>query len=188
MRLVNVPAGTRFGLPSRYPLPCLSFLLLVGRFPCFLLCEFVIDVLLEQTRIAPDDAASFHEDGRRTIHVKLPAVREAGIYGGPGLSTRHATLKGLDIDPGLASVVHHFCPDILCGDDFLVVINKVIYLPEGIGVLLIGASAREGCGAGPRMKRLDRKVLEDHANLPGIGRQQPSQSVMEIPADGALEV
>jgi hypothetical protein len=54
-------------------------------------------------------------------------------------------------------------------------------------VLLVGASAGEGSGPGPRVELLDRIVLEDQPGL-GIVRQQPAQRLVQLAADRALEI
>src|SRR5260370_38686825 len=59
--------------------------------------------------------------------------------------------------------------------------------PECVGALLQNATASDGCAHGPRMNRLERKILEDEANL-GIFGQDSAQYVIELTAAGALEI
>src|SRR5260370_28146528 len=59
--------------------------------------------------------------------------------------------------------------------------------PECVGALLQNATSSDGCAHGPRMNRLERKILEDEANL-GIFGQDSPQYVIELAAAGALEI
>ena len=96
-------------------------------------------------------------------------------------------LKVSVLRPARASEVDHFVVGIGGGDEVLIVVDQVVHLPEGFGVLLVGAASGEGGGARPGMDLVDGKILEDEFDL-GIFGQQAADGVVEVAADGAFEV
>ena len=68
------------------------------------------------------------------------------------------------------------------------VVDEVVHLPKSVGILLVGAAAGDGCGPGPRMKLLKRKIFEDQSHLACIVRKHAAQYVVKAAADRALEV
>ena len=79
------------------------------------------------------------------------AVGEAAVHLGGGLRAGHAGFEGLGIETGSGGIVEHFLVGVGGGDEVLVVVDQVVDLPEGLGVLLVGAASGEGGGSGPGM-------------------------------------
>ncbi len=151
---------TKFHAPGWATRPASSLLLACG-FPCRLLREFVFNVLFEQTGISAHNASPIDKDCGRAVHVELLTVCAAGVDSSAGFRAGHAGLERIRVYTGLAGVVHHFRPGVRRGYDLLIVINEVIHLPEGLGVLLVGAPASNGRRSCPRMELLEGIVLEN---------------------------
>src|SRR5260370_38791185 len=134
-------------------------------FPLVLPREFVVNVLLEEVCIGAHDAAAILEHRWRAVFVELLAICAAGVHGGGGFGAGHATLECFSLESRLTRIVHHFGPGSRRRNDVLIVVNQVIHLPEGLGVLLVSAAAGNGGGAGPGVQRRDRKVLAGQATL-----------------------
>jgi len=138
-------------------------------------------------RVGAVDAPPVDEDGGRAADLEFLSVRDTGIDFGGGLRAAHARFEGIGIEAGAASVVKHLVPGIRSRNDVLIVINKVVELPEGFGVLLIGAAAGNRGATGPRVKGFQGKVLEDDFDLRVLG-EESAEDVVEAAADRALEV
>jgi len=137
--------------------------------------------------IGADEAAAIDEDGWRAADFEKLSVFDIGVDGGSGFGTGHASLKGVGIQSGLAGIIEHFLVGVGGGNEVLVVVDGVVHLPEGFGVLHVGTTAGDGSGAGPGVEIVERKILEDELGLRVI-RQDAAQGVMEVAANRALEV
>ena len=113
-------------------------------------------------------------------------ARLASTVGG-GLRAAEASLEGIRIQASLAGKLHHLVVGVGGRDQVLIVIDQVVELPEGLGVLLVGATAGESGSAGPGMEGVNGKVLEDDLDL-GIVGEEAADSVVKTAADGAFEV
>ena len=87
----------------------------------------------------------------------------------------------------MGSVIHKLIVGRGGRDEVLIVVDQVIELPEGFGVLHVCTAAGEGGGAGPGMEALQGKVLEDDLNLRIVG-QDAAKGVVQSAADWALEI
>lgn len=63
----NSPVGPL----SSLRLSCTAFLLLLRGLPCFLPCQFIVDVLLEESLIRAHHAAPVYKDRRCAVHLQL---------------------------------------------------------------------------------------------------------------------
>jgi len=138
-------------------------------------------------RVGAVDAPPVDKDGRGAADVEFLSIRDTGVDFGGSLRAAHARFEGIDIEAGAASVVKHLVPGIRSRNDVLIVINKVVDLPEGFGILLIGAAAGKRGGAGPRVKGFKGKVPEDDFDLRVLG-EESAEDVVEAAADRTLEV
>src|ERR1700730_5440096 len=146
----------------------------------FLLIQFVFYVLFDEVAVGAEDAAAVDEDRGGGGGVVGQAVCVAGFGAG------ETGLEGVGIQADLRGVVGQLGVGIFGRDDVLIVVNEVVKLPEGLGLLVIGAAASYGGTAGPGML-LEREILEHQAHL-GIVDQEALKHVVEAPADRALEV
>ena len=149
--------------------------------------EFVVDILLKNMRVGAVDAPPVDEDGRRAADLEFLSVRDTGVDFGGGLRGAHARFESIGIEAGAASVVKHLVPGIRSRNDVLIVINKVVELPESFGVLLIGAAAGKRGGTGPRVKGFQGKVLEQDFDLRVLG-EEPAEDIVKAAANRTLEV
>jgi hypothetical protein len=69
----------------------------------------------------------------------------------------------------------------------LLVVDVIVELPEGVGVLLVGAAPGKRGSARPGMNLVDGEILEDELDLRIVG-QEAAEGVVEVAADGAFEV
>ena len=91
-------------------------------------------------RIGTDNAAAVDEDRGGAGDLERLAVCAASLDCGGGFGAGHAGLEGVRIQADLRGVVRELGIGIFGRDDVLIVVDKVIKLPEGLGVLVIGAS------------------------------------------------
>ena len=148
---------------------------------------FEVDVLLEGVGVGTGQTAPVDEDGGCAANVEEFAVGLAGIDFGGGLRATEAGLEGVGVETRTASEVDHFVIGVGGGDDFLIVVDQVIHLPEGFGILLVGAASGKSSGSSPGMNLVDGKIFEEEFDL-GILGQQAAHGIVEIAADGAFEV
>ncbi len=137
--------------------------------------------------VGPGQGAAVDEDGGSAADANEFAVFDAGIDFGGGLRAAEASLEGFWIQSGAGGEVHHFVVGVGGRNQILVVINKIVHLPEGFRVLLVGAAASDGGSACPRMNLVNGEILEDKFDL-GIVGEHAAHGVVEIAADGAFEV
>ena len=153
----------------------------------FLLGEFVVDVLLEDMRVCAIDAPAIDEEGRRAADIEFLAVGNTGVHFGGGLRAAHTGFEGVNVETGASGVVEHLVPGIRSRNDVLIIVDKVVHLPEGFGILLVGATAGNGGGASPGVQGFERKILEDDFDLRIVGKQSP-ESIVKAAADGTFKV
>ena len=149
--------------------------------------EFVVDVLLDAVGVGADDAAAVDEEGWGAADLEKVAVGDAGIHFGGGLGGGEAGFEGVLVQVGLAGEVDDLVVDVGGGDQVLLVIDEIVELPEGGGVLLVGAAPGERCRARPGMEGVEGEILEDELDLRIVG-QDAAQGIVEVAADGAFEV
>src|SRR5260370_242397 len=125
---------------QRFPLPNVC-LFLGGRLCSGFLRQFVVDVLFEEVLIGANHAAAIYEYGRRAAYVELFAVRAAGIHSRSSFGAGHAALECSYIQMGLFGIIGHLCPGVGGRNNVLIVVDEFIDLPQGVRILLIGASA-----------------------------------------------
>src|SRR5262249_12915026 len=106
-----------------YPLRLL-FLICGFRRP--LLCEFVLDVLFEDSLVGPHHSPAIDKNRGRASDFQLLTVLAAGIDGGSGFRAGHARPKIVLVQPGLARIFAHLHPGVPGGDNFLIVVNGVV--------------------------------------------------------------
>lgn len=149
--------------------------------------DFVVDVLLEGVGIGTDDAAAVDEDGGGAVNLEEFSVILVGVDLGSDLWAGQAGLEAVGIEIGAAGVVQHFLVNVGGRDEVLIVIDRVVELPERLGVLLVGTAASDGGGTSPGMQGVNGKVFEDELDLRVLG-EQTAKGVVETAADGAFEV
>jgi len=137
--------------------------------------------------VGADDAAAVDEERGCAADFEEVAVGEAGVHLGGGLGRGEAGLEGVLVQVGLAGEVEDLVIDVGGGDQVLLVVDEIVELPEGGGILLVGAAAGERGGARPGMDLIDGEILEDELDL-RIVRQKAVEGVVEVAADGAFEV
>src|ERR1700739_3889946 len=138
-------------------------------------------------RVRAIDAPPIDEDGRRAADIEFLAVGDTGVHFGGSLRAAHTGFEGVHVETGASGVVEHLVPGIRSRNDVLIVVDKVVHLPEGFGVLLVGATAGKGGGASPGVQGFERKILEDNFDLRIVGKQS-TESIVKAAADGAFKV
>ena len=76
------------------------------------LSQFIIEVLLERSRIRADHAAPVHEHRWRALHFDRDAVRAAGFDGGGRFGSGHARLEGIGVQARLPGEVGDLAPGV----------------------------------------------------------------------------
>src|ERR1700746_1921425 len=114
--------------------------------------EFVVDVLLEHMLIGATHLSPIYKNRGCAVDLELLAVGVAGVNRRRGVGARHAAPEGVGVEAGLRGIVDHLGPGVFGRDDLLVVVNQVVKLPEGVGLLLVRAPAGNRGGARPRME------------------------------------
>jgi hypothetical protein len=153
----------------------------------FLLGEFVVDILLDAVGVGADDATAVDEEGWGASDFEEVTVGEAGVNFGGGLGRGETGLEGVLVQVGLAGEVEDLVIDVGSGDQVLLIVDVIVELPEGGGILLEGAAPGERGGACPGMNLVNGEILEDELDLRVVG-QEAAESVVEVAADGAFEV
>ena len=153
----------------------------------FHLGQVVVDVLLDGVGVGAERRRPLTKIvGVLRTSRSLPLAKLASTSAAAWGPVRQA-LKVSALRPAASGELQHLVPGGGGGDEFLVVVDEVVHLPEGFGVLLVGAAASEGGGAGPGVDGVEGKVLEDDLDL-GIFGQEAAQGVVETAANGAFEV
>src|SRR6266581_2818634 len=142
----------------RHRLRLTSLLTLAAWGLCFFAREFVADVLFDKLLIGADHPAPVDEQRGRARDFNELAIGYAVVHGFGCFRARHARLEGVGVQPDLLSVVHHLIPDVFRGNDRLVVINLVIQGPEGVGLLVVGASPCQRGSARPGVDVREGKI------------------------------
>src|SRR6202045_5421087 len=110
----------------------------------FLLIQFVFYVLCDDVGVGTDDAPAVDEDRGGAGDLEGQAVCVAGFDGGGGFGAGETGLEGVGIQADLRGVVGQLGVGIFGRDDVLIVVDEVVKLPEGLGLLVIGAAASYG--------------------------------------------
>src|SRR6202040_3793167 len=95
-------------------------------------------------RVRAYDAAAVDKDRGGAGDLERLAVSLAGVDCGGGFGAGHAALEAVWIQAYLRGVVRQLGIGIFGRDDVLIVVDKVVKLPEGLRILVIRTSSGDG--------------------------------------------